>query len=60
MDYLNIDDELVFDDNVTGFSYRDYEAYAGARFENNDEIRIEVKNQDAYTVQRFLLKATYT
>jgi hypothetical protein len=50
MDYLNIDDELVFDDNVTGFSFRDYEAYAGARFENNDEIRIEVKNQDAYTV----------
>jgi hypothetical protein len=50
MDILNITNELVFDSSITNIEYRDHEAYAGTRYGNTDEIRIEIKNQDIYTL----------
>jgi hypothetical protein len=50
MSILNIDDELDFDASIISLEYRDHEAYAGTRYGNTDEIRIEIKNQDIYTL----------
>lgn len=50
MDILNIDSELDFNSSITGIEFHDHEAYAGARYGNTDEIRIEIKNQDIYTL----------
>lgn len=50
MDILNISDNLEFDTRITSIEVRDHEAYAGTRYGNTDEIRIEIKNQDIYTL----------
>lgn len=50
MDILDINSELDFETSITGIELRDHEAYAGARYGNTDEIRIEIKNQDVYTL----------
>jgi hypothetical protein len=50
MDILDIGADLRFDTRITGIEYRTHEAYAGTKFDNNDEIRITIQNQDAYTL----------
>jgi hypothetical protein len=50
MDILNIDGDLELSSTITSIEYHDYEAYAGTRYGNTDEIRIEVKNQEIYTL----------
>jgi hypothetical protein len=50
MEMLDINGELEFETSITGIELRDHEAYAGARYGNTDEIRIESKNQDDYTL----------
>jgi hypothetical protein len=47
---LDITADLNFETDVTDIYYRTHEAYAGTKFDNNDEIRISIQNQDAYTV----------
>jgi hypothetical protein len=50
MDMLDIGADLRFDTEVTSIEFRTHEAYAGTKFENNDENRITIQNQDAYTL----------
>lgn len=50
MDILDITTDLEFESSITSIELRDHEAYAGARYGNTDEIRIEIKNQDIYTL----------
>jgi hypothetical protein len=50
MDILNIGADLDFETSVTGIELRTHEAYAGTKFDNTDEIKITIENQDAYTL----------
>jgi hypothetical protein len=50
MDILDIGANLQFDTRVTGFEYRSHAAFTGSRFENTDELRIEIQNQDLYSL----------
>lgn len=50
MDILDIGADLRFDTRITSIETRTHEAYAGTKFDNNDEIRITIQNQDAYTL----------
>jgi hypothetical protein len=49
MDMLDIGADVDFETQVTGIEDRTHEAYAGTKFDNNDEIRITIQNQDSYT-----------
>lgn len=50
VDILKIYSELDFSSSITSIQFHDHEAYAGTRYSNTDEIRIEIKNQDIYTL----------
>jgi hypothetical protein len=50
MDILDIGADLSFESRITGIENRTHEAYVGTKFDNNDEIRITIQNQDAYTL----------
>ena len=50
MSVLNINDGVQFDESVSGIEYRTHEAFTGSKFDNNDEIRISIQNQDSYTL----------
>jgi hypothetical protein len=46
MNILSVNAALQFDESVSGIEYRTHEAFTGSKFENNDEIRIPIQNQD--------------
>lgn len=45
---LSIDKKVIFDESVEQYEVRVHQPYASSTFNNNDEIRIAVQNQDAY------------
>jgi hypothetical protein len=47
---LDIGADVDFETQVTGIEYRTHEAYAGKKFDNNDELRLTIQNQDSYTL----------
>jgi len=50
MNILSVNAALQFDESVSGIEYRTHEAFTGSKFDNNDEIRIPIQNQDSYTL----------
>lgn len=50
MDILRVNEDLKFNTSITNIELRDHEAFAGTRYGNADEICIEIKNQDIYTL----------
>ena len=57
MSVLHITDPVVFDDTIASREYHTYLPYASTSYNNDDEIRIPIFNQDSYTVpsESFLL-----
>lgn len=53
---LNIDTKPLFDNSVTSIELHTHTPYANASFQNSDEIRIPIQQQDLYTLpsQSFL------
>lgn len=49
MDILNIDEKTIFDDSITNAEKHSHLPYAANAFNNNDEIRIPIQQQDVYT-----------
>lgn len=49
-DILNIDVSPFFDNRITKIELHTYNPYANTTFENNDEIRIPIQQQDLYAL----------
>jgi hypothetical protein len=49
-DILNIKGEPIFDDRIVKMETHTYNPYANTTFENSDEIRIPIQQQDLYTL----------
>ena len=45
---LNIRTPVAFDDSISHYEIHAHQPYAGAHFNNNDEIRILIQHQDLY------------
>ncbi|XP_068084485.1 uncharacterized protein [Anabrus simplex] len=43
---FNVTDKVIFDNRVARREVRSYHPYAGTKYENNDEIRVPVHNQE--------------
>lgn len=50
MDILDIRQGPVFDETLWEKEYHSHHPYASSKLENNDEIRIPIQQQDAYTL----------
>lgn len=50
MDILNVTEEVIIDDSITNAEYHTHQPYASTTFNNNDEIRIPIQQQDMYTL----------
>ena len=50
MDILNIKNGPVFDETLWEKEYHTHNPYASSKLGNNDEIRIPIQHQDAYTL----------
>jgi hypothetical protein len=50
MSILHITDPVVFDDTIASKEYHTYLPYASTSYNNDDEIRIPIFNQDSYTL----------
>lgn len=50
MDILDIRQGPIFDETIWGKEYHTHNPYASSKLENNDEIRIPIQQQDAYTL----------
>lgn len=50
MDVLNIRQGPLFDESLWEKEYHTHHPYASSKFGNNDEIRIPIQQQDAYTL----------
>lgn len=50
MDILNIKSGPIFDETIWEKEYHSHNPYASSRLGNNDEIRIPIQQQDAYTL----------
>ena len=50
MDILNVNQGPVFDETLWEKEYHTHNPYASSKLGNNDEIRIPVQQQDAYTL----------
>lgn len=46
---LDIENPVEYSDTVTGFEYHSHKPYASSTFNNNDEIRIPISQQDIIT-----------
>lgn len=49
-DILNISESPFFDNRITKIEFHTYNPYANTTFENNDEIRIPIQQQDLYAL----------
>ncbi|XP_076278013.1 uncharacterized protein LOC143207948 [Lasioglossum baleicum] len=49
-DILNISEAPIFDNRITKIELHTYNPYANTTFENSDEIRIPIQQQDLYTL----------
>ncbi|XP_076283918.1 uncharacterized protein LOC143220353 [Lasioglossum baleicum] len=49
-DILSISEAPIFDNRITKIELHTYNPYANTTFENNDEIRIPIQQQDLYTL----------
>lgn len=49
MDILNITQKAYFDNSITNAEKHSHQPYAANSFNNNDEIRIPIQQQDVYT-----------
>lgn len=47
---LNVKTKVSIDNSVTDVQYHTYQPYAGTTFNNNDEIKIPIQVQNAYTL----------
>lgn len=50
MDILDINQGPVFDETVWEKEYHTFNPYASSRLDNNDEVRIPIHHEDAYTL----------
>lgn len=46
---LNVKRSIIIDDSITGVQYHSYNPYTTS-FNNNDEIRIAIQQQDIYVL----------
>ena len=47
---LSVNEDIVFDDSIASLEYHTHTPYATSKYDNNDEIRIAVQQQDLYTL----------
>lgn len=50
MSILQVTDPVIFDDTIASKEYHTYLPYASTSYDNDDEIRIPIFNQDSYTL----------
>lgn len=50
MNILDVTEKAVIDNTITNFEIHTHQPYASTSFNNNDEIRIPIQQQDMYTL----------
>src|SRR5205809_1440404 len=50
MSILQVTDPVILDDTIASKEYHTYLPYASTSYDNDDEIRIPIFNQDSYTL----------